>query len=120
MLAKNPNVAVISGDDAINYPMMANYAKGCISVTSNLLPDKISALIHTGLAGQFDTSKSINDELYNINKALFVESNPITIKAALHVAGLLPSLELRLPLTKPTSSTLKMLERVMQQYNILD
>ena len=120
LLAKNPNVAVISGDDAINYPMMANYAKGCISVVSNLLPDKISDLIHTGLAGQFDTSKAINDELYNINKALFVESNPIPIKAALHIAGLLPSLEFRLPLTKPSSITLKLLERVMQEYKILD
>lgn len=120
ILAKNPNIAVISGDDAINYPIMANYGKGCISVTSNLLPDKISNLIHTGLAGQFDTSKAINDELYNINKALFVESNPIPIKTAMHIAGLLPSLEFRLPLTKASSQTIKLLERVMSEYNIVD
>jgi 4-hydroxy-tetrahydrodipicolinate synthase len=120
ILAKNPSVVVISGDDAINYPLMANYAKGCISVTSNLLPDKISTLIHTGLAGQFDTSKAINDELYNINKALFVESNPIPIKTAMHIAGLLPSLEFRLPLTKASSKTIKLLERVMSEYDILD
>ena len=120
ILAKSPSVAVISGDDAINYPMMANYAQGCISVTSNLLPDKIATLIHTALAGQFDTSKAINDELYNINKALFVESNPIPIKTAMHIAGLLPSLEFRLPLTKPSSQTIKLLERVMSQYDIVE
>jgi len=119
LLAKYPNMTVISGDDSINYPMISSYAKGCISVTSNLLPDKISALIHTGLAGQFDTSKSINDELYAINKALFVESNPIAIKGAMFIAGLLPNLDFRLPLTPPSKDTMILLEKVMKDYKIV-
>ena len=119
LIAKKPELAVISGDDAINYPIIANGGKGCISVTSNLLPDKISQLIKAGLDGDFKTSKSINDELYDMNNILFIESNPIPIKAIMYLAGLLKSLEYRLPLTQPTKETMQRLEKVLSRYKIV-
>jgi len=82
-LCSNSDISVISGDDAINYPIMATGGKGCISVTSNLLPNRIADLIHSALKGDFDTSRAINEELYDINKVLFIESNPIPIKYAM-------------------------------------
>ncbi|WP_187646853.1 4-hydroxy-tetrahydrodipicolinate synthase [Nitrosophilus labii] len=119
LLAKRPELYVISGDDAINYPIIANGGMGCISVTANILPDKISTLIHAGIAGQFDTAKMINDELFNINKVLFCESNPIPIKAAMYIAGLLETLEYRLPLVPPSSENMKKIEEVLKKYEIV-
>ena len=118
-MAKRPNLYVISGDDAINYPIIANGGMGCISVTANILPDKIATLIHAGIAGQFDTAKMINDELFEINKVLFIESNPIPIKAAMYIAGFLDTLEYRLPLVAPSSENMKKIEKVLEKYEIV-
>ena len=119
LLAKRPELYVISGDDAINYPIISNGGMGCISVTANLLPNKISTLIHAGIAGQFDTAKMINDELFDINKVLFIESNPIPIKAAMYIAGLLDNLEYRLPLVPPSSENMKKIEEVLKKYEVV-
>ena len=116
--AKRPQLAVISGDDAINYPIMATGGNGCISVTSNLLPDMIADLIHAAEREDFAASKAISDRLYDINKALFIESNPIPIKAAMYIAGLIDTLEYRLPLTPPTAEHMRQIETVIKQYEI--
>jgi 4-hydroxy-tetrahydrodipicolinate synthase len=118
LLAHKPNLAVISGDDAINYPILSNGGSGVISVTSNLLPDQTAELTHLALKGDFHGAKAINDALYEINKALFCESNPIPIKAAMYLAGLLDTLEYRLPLTKPSSEHMKKIEDVIKKYEI--
>ena len=118
LLAHEPNLAVISGDDAINYPILSNGGSGVISVTSNLLPDQTSKLTHLALEGDFHGAKAINDALYEINKALFCESNPIPIKAAMYIAGLIDVLEYRLPLTQPSSEHMKKLEKVLKKYDI--
>lgn len=118
LLAHEPNLVVISGEDAINYPILSNGGKGVISVTSNLLPDKISELTHLALDEEYIKAKAINDKLYNINKMLFCESNPIPIKAAMYIAGLLETLEYRLPLCEPSKENFKKIEETMKQYEI--
>ncbi|MFK5880792.1 MAG: 4-hydroxy-tetrahydrodipicolinate synthase [Sulfurospirillum sp.] len=118
LLAHEPNLAVISGDDAINYPILSNGGSGVISVTSNLLPDQTAKLTHLALEGDFHGAKAINDALYEINKALFCESNPIPIKAAMYIAGLLKTLEYRLPLTQPSGEHMKKIEEVIKKYDI--
>ncbi|RUM67017.1 MAG: 4-hydroxy-tetrahydrodipicolinate synthase, partial [Sulfurospirillum sp.] len=85
LLAKEPKLAVISGDDMINYPLISNGGTGVISVTANLLPEKIADLTHFGMKEAYKKSKAINDALYDINSVLFCESNPIPIKAAMHI-----------------------------------
>ena len=120
LLARCPELIVISGDDMINYPLMANGAKGTISVTANLLPDYISSMVHKALEGDFMGAKAINDTLFEINDAMFCESNPIPVKAALHKAGLIPSLEYRLPLVPPSSASVALLSQSMQKYNIVE
>ncbi|MCR6573273.1 4-hydroxy-tetrahydrodipicolinate synthase [Campylobacter insulaenigrae] len=118
LLAHESKIILLSGEDAINYPILSNGGKGVISVTSNLLPDMISKLTHLALNEKFNEAKKINDELYNINKILFCESNPIPIKAAMYVAGLIPTLEYRLPLCKPSDCNLTKIETIMKNYNI--
>ncbi|RUM74392.1 MAG: 4-hydroxy-tetrahydrodipicolinate synthase [Sulfurovum sp.] len=119
LLAKRPELYVFSGDDAIDYPILANGGKGITSVTSNLLPDLKAQLAHAALKGDFKTSKAINDELYAINKVMFCESNPIPIKAAMYIAGLIDTLEYRLPLVQPSAQNMKKIEEVMKNYNIV-
>ena len=119
LLAKRPELYVISGDDAINYPIISNGGMGVISVSANLMPDKMSMLVHAGLAGQFDTAKMVNDELFDLNKVLFIESNPIPIKAAMYIAGLLDTLEYRLPLVPPSKEHMRQIEDVLQQYKVI-
>ena len=118
LLAARPELALISGDDAIDYPLLANGAKGVISVTANLLPNLKSELVHTALKGDLRRSKEINDSLYPINKAMFVESNPIPVKAAMYIAGLLDTLEYRLPLTEPSKESMQKIEEAMKNYEI--
>jgi 4-hydroxy-tetrahydrodipicolinate synthase len=113
--SKNQKLDILSGDDAINYAVLACGGKGVISVTSNLLPKKISNLVHSANNGDLETSKKINEELYEINKILFIESNPIPIKYAMHLAGLC-ELEYRLPLTEPSEENKKKIEEVVKKY----
>jgi 4-hydroxy-tetrahydrodipicolinate synthase len=119
ILSKRPDFALLSGDDSINYPILANGGVGIISVTANLMPDKLSKLVDFALKGDFNKSKAINNELYAMNKVLFIESNPVPIKAAMYIVGLIDTLEYRLPLTAPSKETMQQLELVMKQYKIV-
>jgi len=113
--SKNKKLDILSGDDAINYAILACGGKGVISVTSNLLPKKVSELVHTANSGDLKTSKKISEELYELNKILFIESNPIPIKYAMYLAGLC-ELEYRLPLTPPSKENMKKIEEVVKKY----
>ncbi len=119
LLSKRPELYVFSGDDAIDYPILANGGRGITSVTSNLLPNLKSELVHLALKGDFKASKAINDKLYNINRVMFCESNPIPIKAAMYIAGLIETLEYRLPLVQPSAKNMNKIEEVMKNYTIV-
>ena len=118
LLSRRPDLKVFSGDDAIDYPILANGGAGITSVTSNLIPDLKSELVRLALAGDFGGSKAINDKLYPLNSVMFCEANPIPIKAAMYIAGLIPTLEYRLPLTPPSLESMKQIEEVMKNYEI--
>jgi len=119
LLAKVPELYVFSGDDAIDFPILASGGKGITSVTANLLPDMKAKLTHAALEGDYKTAKALNDELFEINKVLFCESNPIPIKAAMYIAGLIDTLEYRLPLVKPSKENMKKIEETLKKYKIV-
>ncbi|MCX6076347.1 MAG: 4-hydroxy-tetrahydrodipicolinate synthase [Campylobacterales bacterium] len=118
LLSRRPELKVFSGDDAIDYPILANGGAGITSVTSNLLPDLKSQLVREALSGNFAGAKALNDMLFPINKVLFIESNPVMIKAAVYIAGLMETLEYRLPLVHPSVENMKKLELIMKNYEI--
>ncbi|SFV67136.1 4-hydroxy-tetrahydrodipicolinate synthase [hydrothermal vent metagenome] len=120
LLAKRPDLYVFSGDDAIDYPILANGGKGITSVTANLLPKLKAELAHKALRGELNQSKAINAMLYPVNKVLFCESNPIPIKAAMYIAGLIETLEYRLPLVAPSVENMDLIEDVLKQCNFGD
>ncbi|WP_104725902.1 4-hydroxy-tetrahydrodipicolinate synthase [Helicobacter felis] len=112
-------ILIYSGEDKLNHAIMACGGVGVISVTGNLLPNKISALVQSALKGDLATSRAIQTELYDINTALFCETNPIPIKATMHMAGLLPHLVYRLPLVAPSVENLHYLETILEKYEVL-
>lgn len=118
LLSRRPDLKVFSGDDAIDYPILANGGAGITSVTSNLMPDLKSELVRLAFAGDFAGAKAINDKLYPLNSVLFCEANPLPIKAAMYIAGLIDTLEYRLPLTPPSLESMKKIEDVMKNYEI--
>ncbi|WP_108063388.1 4-hydroxy-tetrahydrodipicolinate synthase [Poseidonibacter lekithochrous] len=119
LLSRRKDLVVVSGDDAIDFPMLVNGGKGIISVTSNILPNLKSKLVHSVEEGKFNVARQINEDLYPLNKVLFCESNPIPIKAAMYLAGLLDTLEYRLPLTAPSAATMKKLEETLKLYEVI-
>lgn len=104
--------AVLSGDDDMTLSIMEIGAKGVISVASNIMPDKVSAMTAAALKGDFAEAHRIDDSLKPLYKACFVESNPIPAKAALSLLGLCGD-TMRLPLTSATDGTYKLLRSIL-------
>ncbi|HVM95256.1 MAG TPA: 4-hydroxy-tetrahydrodipicolinate synthase [Candidatus Acidoferrales bacterium] len=109
---------VYSGDDALTLPMMAVGGTGVISVTSNLVPDRSAAVTRAALAGNWAEARRLHYDLLALNRALFVETNPIPIKAAMSMAGHCRD-ELRPPLLPMSDEARARLKVVMQQYGLL-
>jgi 4-hydroxy-tetrahydrodipicolinate synthase len=109
--------SVISGEDALNWPILALGGKGFISVTANIVPDKFAQLYKAASEGDIETAKSLHYELLKLNDVMFVETNPIPVKAALAIMGRIGS-EFRLPLCSPSDDTLKKLKSVLKEYSL--
>jgi len=88
---------VLSGDDMITLPMIACGAEGVISVISNAFPRIFSDMVQAALAGNLVRAKAKNDQLLDVHKWLYIEGNPVGIKAALNILGWCSD-EVRLPL----------------------
>ncbi len=116
IVQKTPDdFALISGDDALTLPLYAIGGKGVISVTSNILPGKVAELCHLCERGDFDSARKLNQELYPMFQAMFIETNPIPVKEAM---GMIKKCEpeLRLPLTEMDKENKKKLRAVLKQY----
>ncbi len=119
IMSQREDFVVVSGDDSVDFPMLASGAKGIVSVTANLVPDLKVKLVNSTFNKDFETALKIHNNLFELNKVLFCESNPIPIKAAMYLAGLLDSLEYRLPLTSPSKETLNKLENILKKYEVV-
>ena len=90
-------ITVLSGDDSMTLPMIFSGAKGVISVASNLIPSEISQLTKSALEDDLKKARSIHYKYFSLFSKLFIETNPIPIKAALATVGKIKE-EFRLPL----------------------
>ena len=99
------DITILSGDDSLTLPLISGGASGVISVLANILPNEVRALCDAALGGQFDTARELHHKLFPLFKGMFVETNPIPIKAAMAMAGMIQN-ELRLPMS-PLSTPLR-------------
>ncbi len=109
---------VLAGDDSLTVPIMAIGGRGAIAVISNILPHKLVRLINAANSGDFATARTIHYELLPVMRALFLETNPIPVKAALAMMGLIHD-ELRLPLTTITAENRETLAAVLKTSGLL-
>ena len=110
--------AVLSGDDSLTVPMMAVGASGVISVVANVAPRQTAAMCAAALAGDFKKGRGLHRKLFPLVKALFVETNPIPVKAALEMLGLCGA-TLRLPLTPLAAAHRPLLRRELAACGLL-
>jgi 4-hydroxy-tetrahydrodipicolinate synthase len=112
------DLTVISGEDALTMPMMAMGAKGVISVTANVVPKLVRQMVHAMLNGDLEQGRELHKKLYSLSKALFVETNPIPVKTALGMMGLIRP-ELRLPLCEMGKENKERLKAVLRKVEII-
>ena len=91
------DIPIMCGDDSLTVPMMSVGAKGVISVASNIIPAELKVMVDACAKGDFATALKYHRKYYRLFKDLFIESNPIPIKAAMAMLGMIRE-EYRLPL----------------------
>jgi 4-hydroxy-tetrahydrodipicolinate synthase len=106
---------VLSGEDALNYPILCCGGSGAISVTANVLPDRVSALCKAWDTHDISKALKIHLELLEINQTLFIETNPIPVKTALAMMGKMNE-EFKLPLCPMGDANKKRLAEVLKRY----
>ncbi|HVA66328.1 MAG TPA: 4-hydroxy-tetrahydrodipicolinate synthase [Elusimicrobiota bacterium] len=110
--------AVLSGDDSLTLPMMAAGAAGVVSVLSNVAPQRVAALCRDAAAGRLAAARRAHLGLFGLTKALFAETNPIPVKAALAMMGLCRDLP-RPPLTRLSAKPRAALRRALQSAGLI-
>jgi 4-hydroxy-tetrahydrodipicolinate synthase len=114
--AMGSDFTVLSGDDALTLPFMSVGAEGVISVASNLFAREIGQMVRHALANDFTKATRLHRKLYPVFKAMFIEPNPVPVKAALARAGIIRSAEVRLPLTGISTENLQALTKVLAAF----
>ncbi len=112
-------LTLLSGDDALTLPVLSVGGKGVISVISNLLPDKMTEICRAWQAGDAAGARKNHAGLLPLMRAMFMESNPIPIKTALMMKGLIKSAELRLPLCAMSETNREKLAQVLKEAGAL-
>ena len=109
---------VISGDDINTLPLMAVGGKGVISVTANIAPGEVARMVHAFQAGNFEEAQQMHHRLLPLNNAMFLQTNPIPVKTALGLMGIIRS-EMRLPLCPMPEELVARLKSILQQYELI-
>jgi 4-hydroxy-tetrahydrodipicolinate synthase len=109
---KPENFAVYSGDDAIALAVIALGGDGVISVAANEIPKMFGDMIRHSLSGDFESARKLHYRLLPLMNVNFIESNPIPVKAALAMMGMIEEVY-RLPLVPPSDSTREKLRKIL-------
>jgi 4-hydroxy-tetrahydrodipicolinate synthase len=111
-------LTLLSGDDSLTLPMLSVGGKGVISVVANIVPADVARMIEKFFENNADEAKRIHLKLFPLCKALFVETNPIPIKAAMDLLGMAAG-EPRLPLLPPAPENLEFIRKSLKDYGLL-
>lgn len=112
--------AILSGDDSLTLPFMAAGGNGVISVASNLIPAEMAQLVREMLAGDLVAARATHYRFYPLFSAfLKIATNPIPIKEAMHLAGKIPTAELRLPMIPLNPEAREKLRKALVETGVL-
>ena len=113
-----PKFTILSGDDSLTLPFMAVGAQGIISVASNVIPREVAQMVKAFLRGDVKKASQLHAKFYPLFKDLFIETNPIPVKAALAMMGLVEE-EYRLPLVPMAAANREKLRKTMKACGVL-
>ena len=116
--ALGPEFTILCGDDSLTLPFMAVGAQGVISVATNVIPHEVVQMVKAFASGNPKVAQRIHERFYLLFKDLFIETNPIPVKAALAMMGLIAE-EYRLPLVPMNPGNREKLHRTLQACGIL-
>ncbi len=109
---------ILSGDDSLTLPMMALGADGVISVANHILPKEVKEMVSKALEGDFKTARKLHYKLFPLFKALFIDTNPIPVKTAVWMLGLIEEKSFRLPLYPTSEEKERKLREVLKSYGL--
>ncbi|MEW5693211.1 MAG: 4-hydroxy-tetrahydrodipicolinate synthase [Candidatus Hydrogenedentota bacterium] len=118
ILRTRDDFVVLSGDDALTLPILAVGGKGVVSVTANILPSKVAQLVDSFFDDKWEQALLIHEYLFDISKAMFLETNPIPVKTAMSMMELIED-NLRLPLVKMSQSNKERLEKILKEKGVI-
>ena len=110
--------SVMSGEDALNFPLIAIGGMGTISVTANVVPKLMSEHIETALSGDMKKAAEQHRHLQALNSAMFIETNPIPAKESLAMMGMIEN-EFRLPMCNLQAANREALAKVLRSYGLI-
>ena len=116
--ACGPNFSVLSGDDNITLPLLAIGGHGVVSVIANLVPREVAEMVRAALDGDFKRARELHYRLFPLARAAFLETNPIPIKEAMAMAGMLEP-EFRLPMCRMSDANRETLRGILRQYALV-
>ncbi len=111
--------SLMSGDDNLSLPILSVGGQGVISVTANILPEKMHNLVKSYLNGEIGQALRLHQELLDINEKLFIDTNPIPVKEAMAMMGMIER-EIRLPLWKLSQEKLDVLKETLRKYGLIE
>jgi 4-hydroxy-tetrahydrodipicolinate synthase len=116
--ALSPRFEILSGDDSLTLPFMAVGAQGVISVASNVIPRQVAQMVKAFAAGKTRAALKLHQQYYPLFKDLFIETNPVPVKAALAMLGQIDE-EYRLPLVPMSPRNRAVLKATMKAVGVL-
>jgi 4-hydroxy-tetrahydrodipicolinate synthase len=115
--ACGPDFDVLSGDDALTLPLLAIGGKGIISVVANIIPKDVKDMVAAFFKGDLKKAQDMHHRMFPLVRAMFIETNPIPVKAAAAMLGLIGP-EIRLPMTAPDKENLEKIKKAMKEYGL--
>ena len=118
VLACGPDFSVLSGDDNLTLPLMSVGGRGVISVVANIVPRETAEMTHAALAGDWNLARDLHLKLFPLSRAMFLETNPIPVKEAMGMMGMLAP-EFRLPMCPMGAANRERLKTILTQHGLL-
>lgn len=112
------NFTVLSGNDSLTLPMISQGARGVISVAANVVPDKMSTMVHNTLNGNYDKARDLSNELFELMDVLFIEASPAPTKRALNLMNMDVG-GLRMPIVEMSDDNEIVLKEVLKQHDLI-
>ena len=111
-------ITVLSGDDFTTFPLILLGGKGTISVSANIAPADLSAMCKAANEGNIEEARKLHYKLEPLNKGMFIETNPISVKTALSLMGKIEE-EMRLPLCSMAAANKEKLKNILINYGVI-